>query len=217
MSRAADGAYSELRRRILAGAIPAGTHLGEAEIAGSLGVSRTPVREALQRLSADGLVDLVPHRGAQTISWTPADLADVFELRALLEPYGAARAASRGLSAAALALMSELCDQMESAVRDADFGRVAELNTSLHNAVLAAAGNPRLADMVKTIVLVPVVIGTFARYDAEALHRSMQHHRELIVALRAGDAAWAESVMRAHLRAAADFLVAHVRLEAADE
>jgi DNA-binding GntR family transcriptional regulator len=217
MSRAADIAYSELRRRILAGGMPAGTHLGEAEIAGSLGVSRTPVREALQRLSADGLVDLLPHRGAKTISWTPAELADVFELRALLEPHGAARAASRQPSEAELATMTELCDQMEAAAAAADYSRVGELNTALHGRVLAAAGNPRLTDMVGAIVLVPVVIGTFARYDADSLQRSMRHHRELVAALRAGDPAWAESVMRAHIRAAADFLITQIRLEAADE
>ncbi len=217
MSRAADVAYAELRRRILAGALPAGTHLGEAETAGSLGVSRTPVREALQRLSADGLVDLLPHRGAQTISWTPAELANVFELRALLEPYGAARAASRALTEAELAGLTELCDQMETAAANSDFGRVAELNTTLHGTILAAAGNPRLTDLVQTIVLVPVVIGTFSRYDADSLRRSMHHHRELVAALRAADPAWAESVMRAHIRAAADFLIGQIRLEAADE
>ncbi len=196
--------------------MPGGTHLGEAELAISLGVSRTPVREALQRLGADGLVDLLPHRGAQTISWTPAELANVFELRALLEPYGAARAASRGVSGPELASMIEVCDQMEAAAAAADFDRVAELNTRLHGQVLAAAGNPRLTDMVQTIMLVPVVIGTFARYEAQSLRRSMNHHRELIAALRAADPEWAQAVMRAHIRAAADFLIRQIRLEAAD-
>ncbi len=217
MSRAADLAYSELRRRILAGAMPPGTHLGEADLAGSLGVSRTPIREALQRLRADGLVDLLPHRGAQTVSWTLAELTDVFELRALLEPYGAAQAASRRPSGAELATMTWLCEQMETAAAAADHARVAELNTSLHGRILAAAGNPRLTDMVRAIVLVPVVIGTFARYDADSLRRSMQHHRELVAALRAADPAWAESVMRSHIRAAADVLTTQIRLEAADE
>jgi DNA-binding GntR family transcriptional regulator len=217
VSRSADVAYSELRRRILAGEMPAGAHLGEAELAGSLGVSRTPVREALQRLNADGLVDLLPHRGAQTISWTPAELANVFELRALLEPFGAARAASRRPGEAELATLATLCDQMEAAAAEADFSRVAELNTALHGRILAASGNSRLTDAVKAIVLVPVVIGTFARYDADALQRSMRHHRELVAALCAGDPAWAESVMRAHIRAAANFVLGQIRLEAADE
>jgi DNA-binding GntR family transcriptional regulator len=213
MPRAADVAYQALRQMILAGDAGAGARLGETEMAELLGLSRTPVREALQRLDSDGLVELMPHRGARVVSWTPGDLEEIFELRGQLEPYGAARAARRGLSPEVLAQLDGLCGQMEACADARDFPRLAELNSRLHGAVIAGSGNGRLADLVKTVIHVPIVIGTFARYDTVSLRRSMGHHRELVAALRARDPAWAEAVMTSHIRAAADFLIEQIRRE----
>ena len=168
------------------------------------------MREALQRLDADGLVELLPNRGARVVSWTPGDLVEIFELRGQLEPYGAARAARRGLSPEVLAELDGLCEQMEKSAADRDFPRLAELNSQLHGAVIAGSGNGRLADLVKTVIHVPIVTGTFARYDAVSLRRSMGHHRELVAALRARDPVWAEAVMCSHIRAAADFLIEQI-------
>src|SRR5713226_2530768 len=102
MPRATDTAYEAVRQMILSGEAEAGSRLGEAELAETLGLSRTPVREALQRLGADGLVDVLPHRGARVARWTRDDLAEIFELRSLLEPYAAARAARLGRDEAVL-------------------------------------------------------------------------------------------------------------------
>jgi DNA-binding GntR family transcriptional regulator len=209
--RATDVAYAALRQMILSGDMSAGSHLGEVELAATLGLSRTPVREALQRLDSEGLVEVLPHRGARVVRWTPEALEEIFELRALLEPYGAGRAAGRGVPEPILGELDALCDAMERAAADRDFPRVAELNASLHGLVLETSGNTRLTGLVRTVVHVPIVIGTFERYDAAALARSMNHHRELVTALRARDPEWASSVMRSHVRAAADFLIDHVR------
>jgi DNA-binding GntR family transcriptional regulator len=211
--RAADVAYEAVRQMILSGDATAGSRLGEADLAGTLGLSRTPVREALQRLDSDGLVEMLPHRGARVVRWTPEDLTEIFELRGQLEPYGAARAARRGMPNAELAELDQLCADMEKAAADRDFRRVAELNSGLHGAVIVASGNGRLAELVRTVVQVPIVIGTFARYDPVSLQRSMGHHRELVAALRSRDPAWAESVMLSHIRAAADFLIEQIRQE----
>lgn len=213
MPRAADVAYETLRQMILTGEARAGSRLGEAEMAELLRLSRTPVREALQRLDSDGLVELLPHRGARVVSWTPADLEEIFELRGQLEPYGAARAARQGLSADVLDEMDGLCVQMEKCAADHDFPGLAGLNSRLHGGVIAGSGNGRLADLIKTVIHVPIVTGTFARYDAVSLRRSMGHHRELVAALRARDPAWAEAVMTSHIRAAADFLIEQIRRE----
>lgn len=213
MPRAADVAYMALRQMILAGDVRGGSRLGEAEMAEVLGLSRTPVREALQRLDSDGLVELLPHRGARVVSWTPGDLEEIFELRGQLEPYGAARAARLGLSLETLDELDRLCAQMDKCAADQDYPRLAELNSALHGAVIAASGNGRLADLVTTVIHVPIVIGTFARYDPVSLQRSMSHHRELVAALRARDSAWAEAVMCSHIRAAADFLIEQIRQE----
>ncbi len=86
MTRASERAVGAVRDLILRGDLPAGSRLGEVELAERRGVSRTPVREALTRLAAEGLVEIVPNRGARVSSWTVAELGGVFDLRSALEP-----------------------------------------------------------------------------------------------------------------------------------
>src|SRR5262249_33245033 len=95
MAKAVDKAYQTVRDRIVRGVYPASSRITEQEVAAVAGVSRTPVREALRKLHAEGLLEFVPHQGAIVTEWTSEDRDDVFELRALLESYGAARAARR--------------------------------------------------------------------------------------------------------------------------
>ena len=95
MAKAAHKAYSLVKERILSGEYPPAMRITEQEIADASGVSRTPVREALQRLQSEGLVRVAANQGAVVVDWNDDDATDVFELRALLEPYGAARAATR--------------------------------------------------------------------------------------------------------------------------
>ncbi|MVZ99108.1 FCD domain-containing protein [Actinomadura sp. LD22] len=203
MARATDTAYDAVRRMILSGEAAAGSRLGEAELAETLGLSRTPVREALQRLGADGLVEVLPHRGARVVQWTRRDLEEIFELRSLLEPYAAARAARMAPGQDVLADLLGQCDAMEDAVAADDLTRVAQLNALFHAAVIDASRNRRLPAMLTSVMHAPLIVGTFRRYGAAEMARSMNHHRELVAALAARDPAWAESVMRAHIRAAA--------------
>ncbi|GAA0244274.1 GntR family transcriptional regulator [Actinomadura nitritigenes] len=216
MARATDTAYDAVRRMILSGEAAAGSRLGEAELAETLGLSRTPVREALQRLGADGLVEVLPHRGARVVRWTRRDLEEIFELRSLLEPYAAARAARMAPGEDVLADLLGQCDAMEAAVAAGDFTRVAQLNSLFHAAVIDASRNRRLPAMLTSVMHAPLIVGTFRRYDAGEMARSMNHHRELVAAMAARDPDWAESVMRAHIRAAAANL-SHDANEAEDE
>ena len=100
-----------VRELILRGDFPAGARLGEVELAERLGVSRTPVREALGRLAAEGLVEIVPTRGARVTSWTVAELEGVFDLRAALEPRLTALAVPRA-GHADVAALGELAEAM---------------------------------------------------------------------------------------------------------
>ena len=128
MAQAAQRAYEHLRARLLAGEFPAGSRLPEEELAAAAEVSRTPVREALRRLHAEGLVEFVPNRGAHVASWTERDLDEIFGLRALLESHAAELAAPR-ISGADLGRLSALQDQMDAAGRRGGTGgldRVAE-------------------------------------------------------------------------------------------
>ncbi|WP_299057372.1 GntR family transcriptional regulator [uncultured Nocardioides sp.] len=205
--RSADDTYAAIRQEILRGERAAGEWLREEDLAASLGVSRTPVREALRRLASEGLVRHERHRGVQVESWSLADLDEIFSLRSVLEPWGCALAATSGL--ADLDALRDLADRMDAAALGAspDLDEITRLNNGFHGEVLAASGNGRLVQLVATVVAVPIVWRTFSHYSPAAMRRSLAHHHELVDALAAQDPAWAESVMRSHVRAARATLV----------
>lgn len=199
---AAEYVYGAVRRQIIAGERAGGDWLREGDLATELGVSRTPIREALQRLSAEGLTRHEPNRGVRVESWTSGDLDEIFSLRSILEPWGSARAATSGL--AELDRLDSLAVEMDrcAAQERPDFDEITRLNNEFHRLVLEAAGHGRLVQLVTTVVDVPLVWRTFSHYSPESLRRSLAHHHELVDALRARDSDWAESVMRSHVRAA---------------
>lgn len=200
MVRAVDHAYSLIRDGILTGRHEPGDRLGEAELAELTETSRTPVREALRQLEMEGLVEVLPHRGARVTAWTAADLEEIYDLRAMLEAFAAERAASR-IEPKDIDRMAELCDLMEQAAGQ-DLDRLAELNAEFHGLVRAAAASTRLVTMLNAVVQLPLVVRTFHRYSPADLARSCAHHRELVAALLAGDGLWARSVLRSHVLAA---------------
>ena len=201
--RAVDSAYAELRKFLLSGALGPGDRLGEVELADRFGISRTPVREALRRLAAEGLVEISPNRGARVIEWSRDDLVEIYELRAMLEGQGAAWAATR-MKEEDIDELDRLCEQMEAlaAQRRPDHSKIATLNAQLHQTILDAAASPRLVAVLTAVVHAPLIVGTFRQYTPESLARSMTHHRDLVAAIRARDPAWAGSAMRSHIYAA---------------
>jgi DNA-binding GntR family transcriptional regulator len=198
---AAEQAAESLRGEILSGAIASGTRLGEAELANRLSVSRTPIREALSRLAAEGLVELSPNRGARVATWTTEQLREIFELRLRLEPY-AVRQAVPKLTDAQLDELDELATAMNRAGRPGrgqDLNALFELNRAFHGLFIDAAGSPPLAGALRGVTHASVVHQNFYDYRPDALRRSLHHHVEMVAAARAGDGDWAEAIMRAHL------------------
>jgi DNA-binding GntR family transcriptional regulator len=195
MRPAAEQVTQSLRDEILSGAIASGTRLGEAELAGRLSVSRTPIREALSRLAAEGLVELTPHRGARVASWSAEQLREIFELRLRLEPYAVRQAVPR-LTPGQLDQLDELAEAM---IQNRSLDRLVELNRRFHQMFIDAAGSAPLAGSLKAVTHAAVVHQNFADYTPAAMHRSLNHHVEMVAAARAGDGDWAEAVMRAHL------------------
>lgn len=201
MVHASKNAAVLLREMILAGALPAGSKLGEAELATRLDVSRTPVREALSRLAAEGLVELVPNRGARVARWSPEDLQQIFELRLRLEPYAVGLAVPR-LTDADLDDLEDLARRMQAfgkPGRSQDLDGIVHLNRQFHRTLITRAANPALASALMAVTHASVVNQNFHNYSPEALARSLAHHVEIVAAARAGNADWANSVMRSHL------------------
>lgn len=216
MTRAVDRVYGHIRDAIVDGTYAPGSRLGEVEIAELTSTSRTPVREALRQLEMEGLVEVLPHRGARVCTWTAADLEEIYELRMSLEALAAARAARR-IGPDELDRLDALCSRMEAAtLPEADLDLLAQLNDEFHAVVQSAAASPRLVSMLASVISLPLVMRTFHRYAPADLTRSHAHHRDLVAALRARDDVWADAVMRAHVRAAENVLLqAHAADQAA--
>jgi DNA-binding GntR family transcriptional regulator len=202
--RAVDKAYVAVRDGIIAGRFAPASRITEQEVAAAAGVSRTPAREALRRLHSEGLVSFTPNQGAVVTEWSTADLDEIFDLRAMLESHGVARAA-RLASDAEVAALKRLAEEQLAEARDRRDGyldRIAELNSRFHRRLQEAAGSPRLMRALAALLEAPLVMKTFLNYSAEDLVRSAGHHLELVQALEARDAEWAASVMRSHILAA---------------
>lgn len=209
MSAAESMVYLDVRKKIVEGVYGGGTHLTAEGLATTLGVSRTPVREALRRLHAEGLVSLIANRGAFVTAWTRKDVDEVFDLRVILESH-AARLAAQRIVPEALDRLRDLAGRMEHAVRARSaqqLDALTALNAEFHRLILTEAAQRRLMLILGHIVEMPLVMRTFAIYREEELARSMEHHRELIAAFDARDSAWAGSVMQSHLYAAHQVLL----------
>lgn len=195
--------YEAIREMIAAGEFQAGEPLRELRLAERTGVSRTPVREALRRLAAEGIVELRPNKGAQLVEISREDASAIFDVRGLLEPYAAGRAATRA-SAEDLAHLDELLEAMDdvaSAGRE-HLDELAPLNNRFHHAILKAADARLAAEALAVVMRGPLVQRTFHLYSDEQLARSQEHHRELVASIRARNPGWAEAVMRSHIEAA---------------
>jgi DNA-binding GntR family transcriptional regulator len=197
-------AYMQVRDRILTGAYQPGTRLSEQAIADELQLSRTPVREALRRLSETGLVELKANQRAKVMGWSVDLLRDTFDTRVLLESEGARHAASQ-ISTDQLQELADLMTGMEEALARGgpeSGDAIARLNLRFHAGVVEASGRKHIIRLAENLRFQPrMVIGTPGLAE-DFRRRSMHQHREIHLALQAGDPEWAESTMRSHLLAA---------------
>jgi DNA-binding GntR family transcriptional regulator len=208
MSKGVENAYRAIREGIINGVYPQGSHLTARQLAEANGLSRTPVREAMRRLDAEGLISLIPNRGAFVARWTRTEIEQIYELRVLLEAFAAQVAAERA-TPEQVDMLRDLADQMTQAAKlpELDHGQIAEVNAGFHRAVLDACGNTRLRELLGSLTEMPLVLSTFRNYTRAELQRSAAQHRELVDAIAARDSAWANAVMTAHIRSARHTLV----------
>ena len=198
---AADKAYRGLRTLLVNGSFQAGSHLREELLARRLGVSRTPVREAVRRLAAEGWLQIVPNQGAYVCDWSRHDVEEVFALRAMLEGYAAEWAAHNATDAQIeeLLLLSTRAKTLIPSTSVEDIEQIAELNDRFHKLVLEASGQRRTAVTVAHLVELPITLRNFHQFTAADMERSVSQHQAVVDAIAARDAEWAGAVMRAHV------------------
>ncbi|MEV7719317.1 GntR family transcriptional regulator [Streptomyces sp. NPDC088190] len=187
--------YEALLELITTRALRPGQHLVESELAGHLGVSRQPVREALQRLNTEGWVDLRPAQGAFVHEPTEEEADQLLSVRTLLEAE-AARLAAANSGTEGIAALEELCAKGERAVADDDVDLAVATNAAFHAKVMELAGNAVLSELAGQV-------GRRVRwyYTPVARRRGAQswiEHRSLIAAISARDGQRATEIMRSH-------------------
>ena len=208
---AAAEVYEAIKQRILDAVYAPHEFIRETRVARELSVSRTPVREALRELVSEGWLEAIPHHGARVAAWTEKDARDVFEIRLVLEPMAVSAACGR-ISRARLEYLKALASQMEALTEQVESNPqarngIAVLNHEFHQELIVASDNQRLAAVLESVVRTSVIRRNFVNYELDHLRRSMLHHREILDAVEANNAAWAETVMRTHLLAARELYV----------
>ena len=212
--------HDRLLGRILRRELEPGERISPAEIAASLGVSITPVRDAVNQMAAEGLVTVTPRRGTIVSPVSVRDIEELYEIRLMLEPPAAEAAAARA-TPDEIARMVALAAQLEAGPASGPSGldagadletylREIETDAELHVAVVRAARNRRLAglyDGLRTHVLIARAV--FPRLYRSQPHRRGEHQR-IVDAIAAGDGPAARDAMAAHLRQALADTLRHV-------
>ena len=193
----ASHAYQKVREAILQGEFAPGVPLFEMHLATRMGMSRTPVREALKVLARDGFVQTVPARGYIVPHRSMDDLRDLFDLREALEGT-AARCAAQRATDAELAELESLCVRYEN---EQDWHRWVQIGTEFHDLLVAAARNQRLANILDSLNgQIVHSRRSVLRADAQRRDAAIREHRAILDAVKARNAADAEARAREHVR-----------------
>ncbi|MDJ0995010.1 MAG: GntR family transcriptional regulator [Dinoroseobacter sp.] len=203
-------AYVRLLEEIRTGKLTPGDRLLETELAARLGISRTPVREAIRQMEADGLVVHVPRSGARIRTLDYAEVNELYDMRAVLEGT-AARLSARAASEVELAELDAINREMEAALNDMDL--LYRLNRQFHDALLNTARNRYLSKSVEGLKKTLLILGPSTMEEGERARLAVTEHADLIEALRARDGDKAEAAMRRHIDAAHQVRLRQLRSE----
>jgi len=193
-----DQVYEAIRERITSGSLARGARVHQEDLAEELGVSRTPVREALRRLAAEGLVEMRTNRGARVADVDQAGMRVSYEARTVIEP-GAARLAAGQRVEAPLARMRAALAAQRRSVRNVQ--RSFEANREFHLALAAASGNEFLSQFAERLWVARIGETIYERQveTQERMLLDVREHEQILEAIEAGDGRRAESLTRRHL------------------
>lgn len=206
----ATAAAIELRRRILEGEYPGGMQLRQAILAAELGISRIPFREALIQLEAEGLVQLVAHKGAIVAEVSADDVEELFEFRALIEPRLLEKSGPH-LTAVDYEQLGAILQEYSDEIRDSNVGRWGELNTELHSVLYRHANRPKMVAAVDQLLKSTDRFTRMQLYYTDGRERAERDHKEIVRQCQIGNFKMAARVLRKHILNAGATLVRLLR------
>jgi DNA-binding GntR family transcriptional regulator len=197
-----------LQRAILDGELKPGSPLIEMDIAQRLGVSRAPVREALQLLARANLVETAPYRGTTVRLLTPTDVEEVYSLRSVLETFALRRGLARDRSGLARVLRSS-CDAMQSIAADGDWSRLAVEDARFHELLVAHADHAMLQQVWRDLHMRVRQIMALRNLQNDDSMEVYYRHVPIVDAIEADDVGAAVAALEAHIASAADLVLDH--------
>ena len=210
-----DVVFNTLRKAILTGELRPGERLMEIHLANRLGVSRTPIREAIRKLELEGLVTMIPRRGAEVAQITEKSMKDVLEVRRALDALCAELACDR-ISEEEMGKLEEACAGFEKATRTGDTTAIAKADVALHDIIVSATGNRRLVQLVNNLA------EQMYRYRFEYIKDESQHerlveeHRIIYESIRAKDREAAAAAAKMHIDNQEKSVIRQIRLDSGD-
>lgn len=205
-SHAVRRAYEAICDAIIAGKYRPGSHLREVSLAGEIGVSRTPVREALRRLGSEGFVEHRPNQGTFVREWSAESLANIADMRGTLGR-AAGEAAALKATAEDIEALAGIADEMSTIMRRrrtsdaaAAAAELAHLTVAFLSFVFATAGNDWMLQTIRQTSDLPTIRRRFQFIEPDEWRRLDFYHREIVTALAAQDAVWSGVVMEAYFR-----------------
>jgi len=207
--------YQHLRKKLLAGELTPGTRLDYKKIAEELGVSVTPVREAMNKLASEGLVDLVPRAGAIVRKITRQEAEDVFRVREAIEGYAVMKAAEK-ISPALLSRLESLLQQMDGVIQQEPnnpdgtysgepLAEFLQSDLAFHMTIIEAANNARLTKLAADSFILASIFGTVKfGHSRELLQQINTQHKQIYEALRTHDSNLAYQRVQQHIKLGLD-------------
>jgi GntR family transcriptional regulator, vanillate catabolism transcriptional regulator len=201
-------AADTLREWILDDTLPMGARLNVVQLAARLNLSRTPVREALSRLTAEGFATFVPNRGHFVVVYSVERVAEIYVCRAVLESEAARLAARAGIPAGDEGEMADIIGRIDDLLDSGDdetaLNEIGRKNNRFHELIYANCGNSELQGLIAQVTTIPRSIRNYFRFTREQRIESNRAHRSIHRAVVDGDGERAWSVMREHIWAARD-------------
>lgn len=207
-----DVVFKKLRKAILTGELKPGERLMEIHLADKLGVSRTPIREAIRKLELEGLVIMIPRRGAVVAEITEKSLKDVLEVRRALDMLSAELACER-ITDSDKVLLKKACTEFEEAVKGGDLRIIAQKDVALHNIIVGATGNERLQQLLNNLS------EQMYRYRFEYIKDSSQHknllqeHQEIYESIVNCDKKRAAEAAKIHIDNQETAIIRQIRID----